>query len=82
MNAIDWRAQLARNERRTHVVIFLFIGIYLLLGLLIDIYISQETQEPFIPLVTLLMGAIATISLGVTYAFHDRLMLLGTEYQE
>ena len=35
-----------------------------------------------IPYATLLMMGIAVISLFVTYAFYDRIMLLGTEYHE
>ena len=34
------------------------------------------------PLATLVMLAIAAISLLVSYALYDKLMLLGTEYHE
>lgn len=35
-----------------------------------------------VPYATLLMGGFALISLWITYAFYDRIMLLGTEYRE
>lgn len=35
-----------------------------------------------IPYATIIMGAIAVISLWVTYALYDKIMLLGTEYRE
>jgi heat shock protein HtpX len=96
VSAMDWRSQLARNERRTYFVIALFIGLYILLGLLVDVYIS-EPSYPYLtlshvflklatfqimPLATLVMGGVAAISIAVTYAFYDKLMLLGTEYIE
>lgn len=35
-----------------------------------------------IPYATLIMGAIAAISLFITYSLYDKIMLLGTEYHE
>lgn len=40
IHAADWRQQLALNNRRTRIVIFLFILIYTCLGLLVDLYIN------------------------------------------
>ena len=34
----DWRSQLRRNQRRTHIVMVLFVLMYLLLGFLIDVF--------------------------------------------
>lgn len=92
----DWRGQLQRNERKTHAVILTFIAIYVIVGLLVDVFILGR-MYPFltveqslyllvtfrkIPYATLLMGGIAIISLMITYALYDRIMLLGTEYYE
>lgn len=92
----DWRNQLRLNTRRTYFVIGSFILIYVLLGLLIDVFIDaghypQATlSQIFIalvtftlfPKVTLLTTAIAVVSIWVTFAFSDKLMLLGTEYRQ
>ncbi len=92
----DWRKTIRANNRKTVFVIALFFLIYLSLGLLIDTY-NYSTHYPGVPLsqvfmglvtfklfplVTLIMLAIATISLLVTFSLHDRIMLLGTEYKE
>lgn len=92
----DWRATLRSNNRRTMFVIGMFFSIYLLLGLLVDTFIylghyqhatvsqiltALVTFQLF-PLVTLIMLAVAAISILVTFSFHDSLMLLGTEYRE
>ena len=94
-STVNWREQLRSNERRTHAVIALFILIYVLLGLFIDLYLHPQlldlsvaqiftalTTFQFIPIATLVLGAVAVISILVTYAFYDRIMLLGTEYHE
>jgi heat shock protein HtpX len=95
-SAMDWRSQLARNERRTHFVIAIFFGLYVCLGLLVDVYLNQQSYPQvslsqiflalitfkIMPIATLIMGAVAGISIAVTYAFSDKLMLLGTEYLE
>lgn len=93
----DWREQLKRNERKTRGVIALFLLVYLGLGLIADAFILQHTLHADLPLeqcflalitfkvmpyATLLMAAIALIALWLTYAFYDRIMLLGTEYHE
>lgn len=91
----NWRAQLQINERKTHMVIAIFIAIYVGVGLLIDIYIHPELSKiaiaqelllfmrmQVVPFATLLMGTVALISIIVTYALHDKIMLLGTEYHE
>lgn len=92
----DWRLQLRRNERRTQGVILLFIVIYVAVGLLVDVFILQSTYPRLSidqcfyllitftvpPYATLLMAVIAGVSLWVTYAMYDRLMLMGTDYHE
>lgn len=95
-SASDWREQLRQNERKTRVVIALFIVIYAGVGLIADVFIlksyyPQATLEQCffalvtfkaVPYATLTMGAFAVISLWITYAMYDRIMLLGTEYHE
>lgn len=95
-SAIDWRQTLRRNNRRTFFVIGLFFLIYISLGLLVDTYIDAgyypraPLSDIFIalitfklfPLATVVMIAIAAISLFVTFSLYDKLMLLGTEYHE
>jgi len=92
----DWRQTLRTNNRKTIFVIAVFFLIYFAIGMLVDAYIysTHFPQATFIqlftglitfqlfPLVTLIMLAVAAISLLVTFSLHDRLMLLGTEYQE
>jgi heat shock protein HtpX len=92
----DWRVQLRNNERKTRRVIFLFIVIYLGVGLLTDTILLQYTHpkvalgDIFIalltfkvtPYATLIMILLALISLWIMYSFYDRIMLLGTEYKE
>ncbi len=92
----DWRKQLIVNTRRTYFVIAMFFIIYLALGVLVDMFLAaghypdESMSQLFFaivtlkifPLATIIMLAIAGISLLVTFSFHDKLMLLGTEYKE
>lgn len=92
----DWRKQLRVNNRRTRFVIGLFFLIYFAIGILVDMYIysGQYRDVPMsqlfielvtfqlFPLVTLIMLGVAGVSILVTFSFHDKLMLLGTEYFE
>jgi heat shock protein HtpX len=95
IKAGDWRQQLKINQKKTRNVIALFILIYLSIGFLVDLFINRALDAnqfklvfqalitfQIIPMATITMAAVAAISLWVTYAFHDRLMLLGTEYHE
>lgn len=93
---MDWRAQLQRNQSRTHWVIAIFMMFYLTVGLLIDLFWNSELypQAPLaiifkalitlriIPWATLVTAGIAIISLLVMYALYDKIMLMGTEYHE
>jgi heat shock protein HtpX len=95
-SSADWRSTLRQNSQRTYIVIFLFFAIYIGIGFLADMYmysVSYPRAEPsqlfyglitlqLFPLITLVMTAVAAISLYVSYAFYDKLMLLGTEYHE
>lgn len=94
-SVVDWRKQLWSNEIRTRIVVAAFILIYMMVGLVIDLYWHPEfVQIPVslalesllafrvVPSATLLLGMIAIISLMITYALYDRIMLLGTDYHE
>src|SRR3982750_1652079 len=91
----DWRSTIRANNRKTFMVIAVFFLIYFAIGMLIDVFMNAEhypnaplsqiffaliTLQIF-PLVTLIMLAVAGISLFVTFTFNNRLMLMGTEYQ-
>jgi heat shock protein HtpX len=94
--ATDWRSTLRQNSQRTYFVIALFFLIYIGIGLLADMFMYSNTypraelSQIFValvtwqlfPLVTLIMAAVASVSLFISYAFYDKLMLLGTEYHE
>lgn len=94
--APDWRAVIRTNNHKTFFVIALFILIYLVLGVLVDLFIytghyPQATPAELFqalitfqifPLVTLIMLGVAVLSLLITFSFHDKLMLMGTEYRE
>jgi len=92
----DWRASIKQNQRRTTFVITSFILIYLCIGMIIDLYIkagiyptvsvsdlfSQLITFQLFPIATVIAGIVAAISIGVTFLFHDKFMLLGSEYRE
>ena len=92
----NWRSTLRQNTRRTYFVILLFFLIYCSIGLLVDMYMSSLTYPTatlsqlfhalitlqIFPIATSVMLLIAAISLYVSYALYDKLMLLGTEYHE
>ena len=93
--ASDWRAILAENQRKTFGVIAAFMLIYLIIGLLVDLYIcggfvtgnfwrvfSDLISFRVIPVATITMIIVAAISLLITFALHDRLILLGTNSRE
>lgn len=95
-SASDWRAQLKKNQSRTRMVVALFFLVYLLVGLMVDTFLVQSSYPQtsieqillalisfkLIPYATLIMVGVALVSLWVTYAMYDKIMLLGTEYKE
>lgn len=94
-SAADWRKTLQKNDRRTKIVIGLFILIYTLVGLLVDLYIHKQLMQfslkdalmmlltfKVIPAATLIMAGVAIISILITFAFHDKIILFGTDYFE
>lgn len=92
----DWRDSIKKNQRRTLFVIFLFVLIYACIGFVFDLYLysgrypaetlGQITHAiltlQLFPLVTCVTAGIAIIAVFVTFIFHDKLMLLGSEYTE
>jgi len=95
-SAGDWRAQIKRNQRKTRLVITLFLLIYVGVGLLADVIIVQSSYQgvtasqalsallsfKVIPYATLTMGGAALLSILITFAFYNRIMLLGTDSRE
>lgn len=94
-NIANWRQKLRENERKTRWVIAIFIGLYILLGLLIDTFIILQLYQTnlnlavkclltlrCVPYATLITSAIAVISILITYAMYDKLMLMGTNAHE
>ena len=94
--AADWRKVLRDNQRKTIFVMLAFVWVYLLIGLMLDLYvnISQAPNVPFsdifmltiqgkmFPVFTVIATVIAIIALIVSLSFHNRIMLLGTEAKE
>ena len=82
VNHTNWRQQLAINNRRTRIVIAVFILIYLLLGLLVDIYLNLpgSSSMPTTPyydfslsnmvqqLITFKIFPYATVTMGMVAA--------------
>ncbi len=96
VSTADWRKTLRQNNSRTYIIIFLFFLIYGGIGLLVDMYLYSSSYPhallsqlfyglitfQLFPIATIIMFVIAAISLLVSYALYDKLMLLGTEYHE
>lgn len=92
----DWRGQLRRNERNTRWVIIIFLAVYVGVGLVADTFILQSQYKgaglgqclhalvtfQVVPFATLIMAAVAGMSLLITYAMYDKIMLLGTDSHE
>lgn len=92
----DWRNQLRRNEQKTRWIIVTFLAIYVTVGLIVDVFFLRSLYPDVpldhcimalltlsvVPYATLIMLGIAGVSLLVTYAMYDRIMLLGTDSHE
>lgn len=95
-SAGDWRGQLRRNERKTKAVIAIFFLVYLSVGLVVDTFVLESFYPraslgecflalitlQMLPFATLIMLALAFFSVLITYAFYNRIMLLGTDSHE
>lgn len=92
----NWRATLRKNKQRTYFVIISFIVLYLFIGLLFDLY-HASVLYPQVPLhvlfkalvtfqltptIAVITTIVALLCIWITFTFHDKLMLMGTEYQE
>ena len=95
ITSTDWRSSLQQNQRRTRMVIVLFFGIYLGLGILIDMLMTMQATGAnarlaisllfsfnVFPYATVTAGIAAALGLFITYTMSDKLMLLGTQYHE
>ena len=95
LTAADWRKQLQINQERTKLVLGVFVLIYLAVGLLVDIYTHTNLDNvtlveaasslltfKVLPVASIIMVSIAIISILITFALHDKIMLLGTSYRE
>lgn len=92
----DWRTALRSNERKTRLVIVTFLLVYVAVGLIVDLFILQSLYRgaslgqclhalltfQVMPYATLIMIGLAVISLLVTFALYDKIMLLGTDSYE
>lgn len=93
--AADWRKQLATNDRKTIFVMFCFLVIYVIVGLVIDLYVhpaphyvplSQVLLElvtfRIVPICTIITFSAALISILISYAIYDKIVMLGTSHKE
>ena len=92
----DWRGQLQINERKTRLVIALFLLTYALIGFLVDIFLLKSLypaaplEQCFfaliylrvVPIATIILLCFAVVALLIVYTLYDRIMLLGTESRE
>jgi len=92
----DWRRTLRLNKRRTRFIIMTFFLIYGGIGLLVDAFLTSSANpqiplsEIFLalitfqvpPIATLIMLGIAGAALMITFIWHNKFMLMGTEYYE
>ncbi len=93
----NYREVLKKNSRKTMFVMGLFILIYLIVGIIIDLVIQSSVYHgmyslgelfiglvtfAIIPYATIIFVAVALISIAITLMFHNQIMLVGTEYKE
>jgi len=93
----NWREIIRHNRSRTYQIIGIFVTIYLIVGLLVDVFIRSAFFYPYVPLnvilgalltfkiwpvATMITVIIALITLWVTYTMYDKIMLLGTDYKQ
>lgn len=93
----NYRQVLAENKKKTNVIIFIFLTMYIFIGLLADValqypgVVSQDPQAKLvdsfvnmviIPWATITMMVIGFVSVMITFKAHDKMMLWGSEYEE
>lgn len=94
MQVGDFRETIRKNNRRTTFVVGMFIALYILLGLLIDVALYLQTEVSIsnilvsiangslAPKATIITVIVACISIAVTFKMSDKLMLMGTNSKE
>ena len=92
----DWRKTIKLNKRRSYVVMGSYLVIYALIGILVDLFMvsgnypQAALSQIFValitfkitPFATIIMLIVGVVSILVAFSFHDKLMLLGTQYRE
>lgn len=91
----NWRDIIADNEKNTRYVIFIFIALYVFIGILGDIVLRSSMAKvnfsqavsmlvtfQVIPWFTIAMCAVGAISVWLTFGFYDKFMLWGQDYIE
>jgi len=91
----DWRRSMRINSRKTRMVVIAFVLLYLIVGVCVDLVAITELYNATLqqaayalfhgkvfPLATMIMFVIAMVSLLITYAMHDTIMLMGTDAKE
>jgi heat shock protein HtpX len=95
-NMTDWREVLRKNQRKTYIVLTAFVVVYIIVGLIIDLYFRSHmfpkatlgqvfyALATFVitPYFTIIFCAVAVVSILIALAFHNNLMLIGTEYKK
>lgn len=93
---MNWREAVRTNQNKTYAVIATFVLLLLSVGFLADFtwdYMRYTNVAPLTiikaliifkltPYVTIISLAVAVIWIGITFLYHDKLMLLGTDYIE
>lgn len=94
--AMNFREALHKNQRHTQYVIVLFLMIYTLIGLLLDVFrlsyqYPHESYSVFfqaflhgyvVPWCMLGMIFVGIVSVLIAYTAYDKIMLMGLEYHE
>ncbi|MFA6409445.1 MAG: zinc metalloprotease HtpX [Gammaproteobacteria bacterium] len=95
VKSTDWRRIIATNDRKTHLVFAAFFAIYIVLGLIIDLYLNPDLMVmplpsalgqlltfQVVPTATIVILIIAAISVLIAYSFYDSIVMMGTDYKK
>ena len=92
----NWRQVLQQNARRTYAVMFTFLLIYTALGFFCDLLIISSNHPDMSlsdaaheiltlqqwPWATLSMFGVGVASIMITLTFHNKIIMMGTDYHE